>query len=643
MLAALLLAAAVVADGPAVRVSPDQTVVTAAATKTALDDDPEAFYSVAIAPSTSDGAKATMSFALRCGELSWTWETRRGFELRHPGGACTLAIRAADYKPVQIPLPPTGKLLMTLQRMPVVSGVITDAQTSTPIAGADVLLPDGSAFAVSDADGRFRVAVDDKWPAALRVVAPGRATKLVPLPKIVADSELAIVLSRGGAIALTLAPPLGEEPVTWEVRRADASGGAERTGTLDAGQNAASIESLEPGAYRVIVKGEGPLQRAAVPVTVRDGDVAAAEIRIDPAVLELDVRFGGAVLGNAELQLWLDDHLWESAVTVDADGRAREEIWQRGRYTALVKKLPQVAISRAAREITGDGLTTWRIDVPDRTIRGRVTDDAGEPVARAHVELRSTAPDRVGLLTQAVTAADGTFEFKAVAEGAYVLKASRDGYQPRETPPLPLLAETSIETRDLVLQRTAGREVRVVNAHGHPVRDAMIYLNTQNGTRRVAVTDDHGRAPLPLAAHEAGLLFAVPRSGSIGIARFRSLNEAERGHIDVRVPDGTASLEIRAESTDGEPLARLVFDMAIDGTILPTVVMEGLVNHQGMPMSTGSDGRIVLARLPPGRYQLWPLASRADYLAVRSASPPPPAVNVMLTPGHHTASFKFER
>jgi hypothetical protein len=154
-------------------------------------------------------------------------------------------------------------------------------------------------------------------------------------------------------------------------------------------------------------------------------------------------------------------------------------------------------------------------------------------------------------------------------------------------------------------------------------------------------TDEQGRLLLPLAEHESGIAFALPASGSIGMKRFDSLLQSEETDLTIRVADGVASLEIVAESEEGEPIKDLATLMRVDGVLLPPDVKSGMTNHQGLPWGTDAAGRMLLSRLPPGRYELWPLTSREDYLAVMSAAPPPAPVNLTLTPGHHAAKLKF--
>jgi hypothetical protein len=161
---------------------------------------------------------------------------------------------------------------------------------------------------------------------------------------------------------------------------------------------------------------------------------------------------------------------------------------------------------------------------------------------------------------------------------------------------------------------------------------------TRSGTRAVGATDAHGRATLRVASGEQGTLFLIPRSGSIGIARL----ERDSGEMTVRIPDGTASLEVIAETSTGERLSGVAIMMRIDGVLLPEEVRSGLAHQQGVTLFSDAHGRIVVPRFPPGRYELWPLG-REEYRAALAGTPPPAPVRIALTPGQHSAKMVFEK
>ena len=584
---------------------------------------------------TSDGARnVAPSFELRCGANVWTWTMpqlpRQPIEIAHPAGTCTLAIRAAGYKTAEQELGARKVGVVHLYRLPVIRGRITDAVTGTPVAHAQILLPGGDPLTTSDDNGRYRVVVDGIWPSRLRVEAPGRATRTIDVPKAVADADLDVALSRGGAIAVKLA---GAAAVRWELRRIvrEIDDEPVRSGTIEAGESFVTVDGVDPGDYRFVVMGERPLQCAAVPVVVSEGALAEASLQVKPVPLKLEVVRGGKPFPNAELSIAFRGDgkaAWRAKLAADEHGRASEELWQHGRYSAYVAG----SSFSEERLLDSEDGTSWTLDVPDRVIRGRVTDAATKrPIAEAPV-LLDLRDDEGRVMQRALSGADGTFEFRMVPAGTYSLAARPQGYVEMKTPPAALAEETLVETRDLALSAVTGHTLRVVSAAGVPMR-AHVWISTRNGTREVGVTREDGRITLPLAYDEYGHAYAVPLSGSFAATRFASIAEEGMQELAVTVPDGTASLEMLTQSTSGEPIASVPFIMRVNGVLLPGRVYEAMVRVQGAPLRSDAAGRVLLSRLPPGHYEVWPME-----MDVASAAP----VNVTLTPGHHVAKMTFK-
>jgi hypothetical protein len=246
----------------------------------------------------------------------------------------------------------------------------------------------------------------------------------------------------------------------------------------------------------------------------------------------------------------------------------------------------------------------------------------GQPLANAFVILEAKSGD--GMSSRGTpSAADGSFEFRSVDAGSYTLTVRVDGYEPLQTPPSPLAEEAHLEKVELALRPVTGHVLRAVNAFGAPIPSALVVISSARGERTAGVTGPDGRITLPLDANEHGVAFVLPRSGSFAMTPFAPMSESGAQELVATVPDGAASLEIRAESTEGEPIEGVGFLLRVNGMLLPPRVQELMTFHQGFPHASDAQGRVLMSRLPQGRYELWPLASRADYLAVNSPSPPP--------------------
>lgn len=619
-------------------------IVAAGATAPALADETRAVHRFSAL--TSDGARrVSASFELRCGDAVWTWSLRElpraVTELAHPAGECALTVQAPGYKTATKGLGAANVGAIYLHRLPVISGTVADAVTRAPIGRADLFLPGGQRLTSTDADGRFRAPIDGPWPARLRVEATGRAPKSVPVPGAIADTDLPIMLSRGGNVTVSLEPPLGQEAVRWEARRILEGADDEkvRSGEVAAGQSSFSVEGLDPGPYRVIVAGDGPLQRFAAPVMVDEGATASAAVRIESSRLELEVRRAGKPAPASEVEVIFrdGDAVWRSRVSTDDRGQAIEEIWQAGPYLASV-----AGWSESKRLVASETIS-WALDLPDRVIRGRLLDAATKQAlsgAAVFLEARDEHGSQVSSLAR--SGADGAYTFESVPAGSYVLTVRADGYETLQTSPAPIAEDTHLETRDLRVHPLGGHTLRVVNSFGVPIPGAAVWIATAAGVRSAGVAKEDGRVVLPLAVNEAGEAFVFPRSGSLAITRFGAMTESGAEELRVVVPDGVSSLEMLTVSTDGEPLPRVPFIIRVNGVVMPGMVYEAMARHQGLPLWSDASGRALLSRMPPGRYEIWPLTSPADRRAVESLAPPPAPVNVMLTPGHHVAKLTFK-
>jgi hypothetical protein len=121
-------------------------------------------------------------------------------------------------------------------------------------------------------------------------------------------------------------------------------------------------------------------------------------------------------------------------------------------------------------------------------------------------------------------------------------------------------------------------------------------------------------------------VFIVPGSGSFAVAHVQS------GQSDLRltVPDGSSRIVIRTESDTHDAIERMVVDVRYGGVLLPFEVMAAFAGR-GSRTSSGSDGRIVLDRMPSGIYEFRPLA--------KAAVP----VRMTATPGENVAVMTFTR
>lgn len=615
-------------------------------------DDPGLSHSLAVQVSDQRFRPAAFLFELRSRTGAvWTWSLPRlpkaPMELRHPPGKYTLTVSAKGYRVVEKQVTGAGSLgPIYLHRLPVLTGRVIEEATLHPLAGAHIALATGeSSLAMTDANGRFEMTIEGAWPALIRVSYPGRAVRLIDVPKTVADTELpTIALGPGGVIHTTFSP-LGNEEIGWDLRRITGQNKSApaRKGQLAAGQTDLVIDGVAAGSYVLVISGTEPLQKFGMPVTVIDGRVSEAKIEIEPCVIEMQVMLDDAPIASASVDLRSLDGGWEGHLTMNDDGRAAAEVWQQGDYLAIVSS-SSVPAWTGNTSIAGDGRIPLTLRIPGRSIRGRVLNTAdGTPVGDAQVTLNTAASGGGGLMYSVRTDAEGTFQFSGVIAGEQTLTVHKKGFESRQWR-FSMGEEDRLETRELLVAAAQGRRTIVVSdSRGAPMPGAIVYLATSTSIRRGGTTDGDGKLPLDLYAGEKqGVLFAVPRSGSFGILRATFGQEAANEPLVVRVADGSVTLELRTESVDGDPVPRVPILLRVDGTLIPDAVMSALRQSQGVPLRSDDNGRAVYSRLPPGHYEIWAVTSRAELEALYMGIPPPPALRIALVPGQQSAILKFK-
>lgn len=590
-------------------------------------------------------APVPATFTLTGGDTRWSWTMTApatAVTLLH-SNASTLVISAVEHRIAERALTPSARDLgpIDLKRFPVLTGTVVDAATFGPVARAEVSLSSGKRAAITDDVGRFRIAIEDVWPSSLSIVSPGHAPKVVPVPQTVADTELPrIALAVGGALRLTV-DGVPSEAMSWQLRAILTENKDElrREGAFAAGQSATRIEGIDAGRYRLVLKGDQPLEQFSTPVEIRDGQQSDAALTIHPLAVRIETRLGEQALGDATVLVTHASAQWTERLTTDADGVLKTNLWQPGQLNAVMSRHPNVHAWVDEQTIEGD--TAWTIRAIDRKIRGRVLDaETGQPLGGTAVMLEMHS----GLLLRSVAAADGTYEIGGVVPGSHLLFAFRNGYQNDKKDTVVVRDADAVIEKTVMLEPFAEQvPLLAENARAMPVAGAAVFFASRAGVREVAVTDANGRASVPLSVEgETGVVFVVPRSGSLGFARIPRPEERAGNEVVLRVPDGSARVEVRAESGDGRPVSSVGLMIRWNGMFLPMEVLARIHEIQGSRLLTDASGRIVFPHLPPGQYELWPFASREEFRRVYYGTPPAPAATVQIAPGPQTIVLKFD-
>ncbi|MEO7729434.1 MAG: carboxypeptidase regulatory-like domain-containing protein [Kofleriaceae bacterium] len=254
------------------------------------------------------------------------------------------------------------------------------------------------------------------------------------------------------------------------------------------GNGAYQLRGLGPGTYAVQATSESGDAATAGPTVVK---LARGESR---ANVDLELGGDGAIAGAVVDQddqpvedailAWTDEAGDSRRVTTDARGeyrvaglrtegvyRASVRASEQDRPLELIGDPPVIALTAQARRIDGVRI---KVRVRRASIAGTVVDASGDPVADALVDAVTAPSDGAAVfatwlrLPTAVTAEDGTFTLRSVAEGQYAVRARAATGQGVTTP-------VAAGTHDAVVHVISAGSIHVTLAgfSAPPVVDAV--------------------------------------------------------------------------------------------------------------------------------------------------------------------------
>lgn len=409
---------------------------------------------------------------------------------------------------------------------------------------------------------------------------------------------------------------------------------------LGAGERQATFEGVPAGIAVVLVRGAGPLERHAAQLRVPAVGNEQVDVTITPVVLRGRLTMDGAPLGGAIVDLERAGDLWDGSLTADERGRFATPLWQQGSFRAHVRGGGLRSTVPATVTLTGTKAIDWSFEVPPRTIRGRVVDESGTPVADAAVVLMQ-ASDSARQTRRMNSAGDGSFEFRGVLRGTHWIRVV-PGASLLHSPPVSVgIGERDVKSITIALLAGVTRELAIVDADGAPVASARVLCTTGADVRALATTDAHGHATLAMPKDEPSVLFAFPPGGSLAIRR---VGPGDDTALRIAVPRGDASLEVKALATDGAALPGLHFLVRLDGELVPPEVIRAS-RREDLVLDTGDEGgSVTLQRIPPGHYELWPYRDDEEARAMIASSIPAQApVALDVTPGANRVTLRFRR
>jgi len=391
------------------------------------------------------------------------------------------AIKLDSAEEIQIPD-------VSLAQGRIVEGIVRDADSGEPIAGAKVTLNDmvaGNREFKTDGGGRFRVGDLGDRPS-FRVEAQGYADvndMVWAGPQLPADQnivqrefELKPAGSVIGKVTTDSGAPVARALVriqTGETGRAAWMGGARLRNlyTHTRADGTYVIDGVPPVKLKVEVKANG-FERAETPVkTMTSGGVLGGmnvKLVASAVIGGMVVARGGGVVSGARITFVKDPgsnvdgmrrwRMFAGGVTAftDEKGRFFAEDVPVGDLLLRVEAEGAATHEMRRRGVKpGEQITGMKITVkPALEITGRILNEDGEPITRAWVSARQTAsPDGEPSDQQlgARVTSDGTFVIRNMPEGTYTISVRAFGG--RGGPQYQSLDRTAIAagTRDLAI------------------------------------------------------------------------------------------------------------------------------------------------------------------------------------------------
>ncbi len=492
---------------------------------------------------------------------------------------------------------------IVLKPLPLIFGRVVNMKDE-PIAGVQIVRPDGKIQATTNEQGQFRTELAEPIPDEVLVTQAHFASALLPLVNVSGEIDLGTIhLGAGFKLTLRLVRP-DVENLPLHVRllretpaKNEPSPIAQRE--LPEKDDQISFPDLSAGKYVVVIEGKEPLQRLSKEFEIKDAD-REEEIRIAPFRLDGSVHVGDEPLrGGGNLDLRDPTQSWRVNVSIDDAGRFGASMWQGGIVTGFVSAagIHELVDSPAL----GADPSTWDIQFQRRYIRGRVFDEeTNQPLQQPSLRLQIATGDSQSSSSLPIEP-DGRYSILAVRAGTYELRAEAPDHVPAKTTVIVAAEDSADRQVDFPLARGFQQIVEFAWPSGQAVADALVLEGIASdgySPERTYTTDGTGRLTLHLRRGEVKTIYILPRDGSFAIAHVVAPESSDADPLRLIVPAPAGALRVEMRGADDKPLpAMLLF--RFNGELIPQPVILRLTGQ----FENASILRV--PNLPAGAYEIW--------------------------------------
>jgi hypothetical protein len=305
----------------------------------------------------------------------------------------------------------------------------------------------------------------------------------------------------------------------------------------------------------------------------------------------------------------------QAEATTDENGEYETILWSPADYDCMVRT-PEGAPGIHKRVHLESAEEHVDFSLEDHDVSGVVLDEHDQPVPDATVFLSwNRASHRLSR-----TDAKGSFSFPLTEDGQGTLRTAKTGYL---EPPL-----VEVEARPdaypppvvLHLKRTGLLTGRLLSSAGPAAGAGLISYRLELGGTVTAlgsaVADGDGR--FELAAAEGASMRVFVTGAGCPLTSFDVVPSTDE--LLLRCGDLPASLELHFADPQGKPVAGKAIFARKDGVVIPDEVLALHLSSLRLPTATDGGGRLFLAGLAPGNYEIY-LAEATNPALIASGLP----------------------